>query len=177
RGYNWEYSAAIQHELVPRLSATVGYYRRQFYNLDLVDNTNLSRDDWTPFTISTPTDTRLALSGQPITLYTLHANKVGVATDNLRTYSTANSTIYNGIEVSANYRREKFIVFGGITTDRRAQIECDGNTNTANTATALSTARDNPNALRFCDSIPPFRTTVKASAAYSFPYDIQVTRP
>ena len=45
----------------------------------------------------------------------------------------------------------------------------------SNSATALSTARDNPNALRFCDAIPPFRTTVKASAAYSFPYDVQLS--
>jgi len=62
-------------------------------------------------------------------------------------------------------RRDKWIVFGGVTTDKRTTITCDGDT----TAT---TARDTPNGARFCDAVPPFRTTVKASAAYSFPHDI-----
>ena len=42
RGYNWEYSASVQHELVPRLSVTAGYYRRQFYNLQVIDNQNVA---------------------------------------------------------------------------------------------------------------------------------------
>ena len=29
RGYNWEQSVAIEHELRPRLAVSVGYYRRQ----------------------------------------------------------------------------------------------------------------------------------------------------
>ena len=53
-------------------------------------------------------------------------------------------------------------MFGGVTTDRRASTTCD--------------ARDNPERRsRFCDSVPPFRTTVKASAAYTFPYDVKVS--
>src|SRR5262249_39624898 len=183
RGYNWEYSAQVQHELRPRVSVTAGYYRRNFYNLQVVDNQNLSLNDWTPFTITTPTDPRLALSGQPITLYNLNPNKVGVATDNLYTYSTANATTYNGVEVSMNARTDKLMLLGGFTTDRRVSSECDGNTNTNNSATSLSSARNNPNALRFCESVNPgsgqaagvFRTTVKASAAYQLPYDFQLS--
>jgi hypothetical protein len=69
-----------------------------------------------------------------------------------------------------NARGAKYLVFGGVTTDRRASVTCD--------------QRDNPNSLRFCDSTLPaagvglagvFRTTVKASAAYTFPYDIQAS--
>ena len=47
------------------------------------------------------TDPRLPLSGQPIELHSLNANKVGVASDNLRTFSDSNTTIYYGIEFSA----------------------------------------------------------------------------
>ena len=166
RGNNWEYSAVIQHELLPRVSVTAGYYRRNFYNLQVNDNQNVGLSDWSaPFSINTPTDTRLPLSGQAIPLYSLNAAKVGVATDTLVTYSTANTTTYNGFEATANVRRDKWIVFGGVTTDKRTTITCDGDT----TAT---TARDTPNGARFCDAVPPFRTTVKASAAYSFPHDI-----
>jgi len=175
RGYNWEYNASVQHELMPSVSVTAGYYRRQFYNLEIIDNTTISKDDWTPFTITTPTDTRLPLSGQPITLYNLNSNKLGVATDNLRTFSTLNETTYNGVEISANLRKSKLLMFGGITVERRAVIDCDGTTTASNSSTALSTSRDNPNALRFCDSIPPFRTTGKVSAAYQLPYDVQLS--
>ncbi len=75
RGYNWEYNASIQHELFPRLSMTAGYYRRQFYNLDVIDNLNLAFTDWTEFSILTPADPRLPLSGQPIGVFTLNTNK------------------------------------------------------------------------------------------------------
>jgi hypothetical protein len=169
RGYNWEYSASVQHELMERVSVNAGFYRRQFYNLNVIDNQNLALTDWTPFSIATPTDPRLPLSGQPIQLHTLNANKVGVATDNLRTFSDVNRTVYNGFELSANLRREKLLLFGGINTERRASTDCDGST------TAASTARDNPLGLRFCDSVPPFRTTFKMSGAYQLPWEFQLS--
>ena len=161
RGHNWEYSASVQQELMQRVSMNVGFYRRQFYNLDVTDNLNLAVTDWTPFSITTPTDPRLPASGQPLTVHTLNQNKVGVATDNLRTFSTSNSTIYNGFELSANLRREKLLLFGGINTERRASITCD--------------ERDNPNSARFCDSVPPFRTTFKMSGAYQLPWEFQLS--
>ena len=58
-----------------------------------------------------------------------------------------------------------------MTTDRRANIDCDGNT----TTTGNGSSRDNPNAQRFCDSVPPFRTTYKLSAAYSLPWEFQLS--
>ena len=161
RGYNWEYSAQVQHQLFPKIAVNAGYYRRQFYNLDVTDNTNLAVTDWNPFSIVTPTDQRLPSSGQPINMYSMNTNKVGVATDNLRTFSNINTTTYNGIEFSANARLSKLLMFGGITTDKRATTSCD--------------ERDNPNSLRFCDAVPPFRTTVKASFAYQLPADFQLS--
>ena len=168
RGYNWEYSAVLSREVLPRTAVTVGYYHRDFYNQQVNDNQTVAASDWSTYSINTPVDTRLGLSGQPITMYTLNPGKVGVATDTLVTFSTQNTVSYNGFEVTGNVKRDKLIVFGGVTTDRRVSTSCDGDT----TAT---TARDNPNGLRFCDAAPPFRTTVKASAAYSLPYDVQLS--
>ena len=161
RGYNWEYSAVVQHELRPRVSVTAGYYRRDFYNLQITDNLNLAINEWTPYSIATPVDPRLPLSGQTIPMYTLNTNKNGGAIDNLVTYSAGNKTTYNGVEATASVRRNKFIVFGGVTTDKRVSTSCD--------------VPDNPNDLRFCDAVPPFRTTVKASAAYTLPWDVQLS--
>jgi len=183
RGYNWEYSAVLQHELLPRTSVSFGYYHRDFYNLQVYDNQNLSAADWTSLSISTPTDPRLPLSGQPIPLYSLNPSKVGIATDNLATYSTQNKSSYNGVELTANVRRDKFILFGGVTTDRLISSNCDGSTSTQDVGARGASARDNPNSLRFCDvtlatagqPAGVFRTTVKASGAYSFPYDVQLS--
>jgi len=161
RGYNWEYSIVLQRELRPRLSATAGYYRRDFYNLQVNDNLNVGVPDWTGYSINTPNDPRLPLAGQAISMFTLNAGKVGVATDNLATYSTSNKTSYDGVEFTASARGAKYLLFGGVTTDRRASTTCD--------------ERDNPNSARFCDSLPPFRTTVKASGAYTFPKDVQLS--
>ena len=161
RGYNWEYGVSVQHQLLSRLSVTAGYHRRQFYNLDVTDNLNLSPTEWNEFGIVTPTDPRLPDSGQPITMYSLNANKIGTPTDNLRTYSGVNTSTYNGFEVSANARFSKALFFGGVTTDRRATTSCD--------------ERDNPNGLRFCDAIPSFRTTFKVSGAYQLPYEFQLS--
>jgi hypothetical protein len=161
RGYNWEYSALLQREVMPRTSVTVGFYHRDFYNLQVTDNLNLATGDWSGYSINTPADSRLPLSAQPISMFTLSPTKVGIATDNLVTFSTQNKTTYNGFEVTGNVRRNKLIMFGGVTTDRRASTTCD--------------ERDNPNSARFCDSIPPFRTTFKASAAYSLPYDVDLS--
>ncbi len=178
RGYNWEYSAVLQHELVPRVSVTAGFYHRDFYNLQVADNQNVSTADWSSLSIPTPTDPRLPLSGQPIPLYSLNTNKVGVATDNLLTGSSQNKQTYNGIEFTGNMRRDKFIVFGGVTVDRLITNNCDGSS-----ATDGTSGRDNPNGLRFCDSVRAtagqpagvYKSTFKASAAYSFPYDVQLS--
>ena len=169
RGYNWEYSTAVQHEVMDRVSMTAGFYRRNFYNLDVTDNLNLALTDWSPFGITTPTDSRLPASGEPITMYSLNTNKLNVATQNLRTFSDINTSVYNGFEVSANMRREKLLLFGGITTERKATTECDGSN------TAATTARDNPNGLRFCDNVPPFRTTYKLSGTYQLPWQFQLS--
>jgi hypothetical protein len=162
REYNWEYSATVQHELFPRVAVTGGYHRRTYGNLAVTDNLNVGVDDWSPFTITAPADDRLPGGGNfPITLYTLNTNKVGVATDNVRTFSTANTRVYNGLDVNVQARiRASGMLLGGVTHERTSSLSCD--------------QRDNPNSLRFCDAVGPFRTLFKMSGAYELPYKFQV---
>jgi hypothetical protein len=163
REHNWEYSASIQHELFPRITVTAGYHRRTYANLAVTDNLNLSPEDWTPFTIPVPLDSRLPDGGgYPITMYTLNPIKVGTPTDNLRTYSTSNTRVYHGFDVIVSARlRDAGFLLGGVTTERTASTTCD--------------QRDNPNGLRFCDSVGPFRTIFKVNGSYQLPYDFQIS--
>ncbi len=170
RGYNWETSVSVQHELMPKVSITAGYYYRKFGNLRVNDNRNLSpTTDWTPFTIVGPTNDLFPTGGgETITMYTLNPT-ASRTSDFLTTFSTANTNIYNGVEFSGNARFGKGFFFAGITTERRETLGCDGSTSTT------TSPRDNPNGLRFCDNVPPFRTTFKGSASYTMPWDIQVS--
>ena len=163
REYNWEYGAVIQHELFPRVSVSGGYHRRTYGNLAVTDNLNLGVDEWSPFTITAPLDPRLPDGGgYPITMYTLNANKVGTATDNLRTFSTKNARTYNGVDVNVNARiGASAFLLGGVTYERSVSTTCD--------------QRDNPNNLRFCDSSGPYRTLFKIAGSYELPYAIQVS--
>jgi hypothetical protein len=120
-------------------------------------------DEWSPFSITAPLDDRLpGGGGYPITMYTLNTNKVGAATDNLRTFSTKNARTYNGVDLNLNARiGASAFLLGGITQERSVSTSCD--------------QRDNPNSLRFCDSVGPYRTLFKIAGSYELPYAIQVS--
>jgi hypothetical protein len=161
RNYNWEETISAQHELFPNVSITGGYYRRQFYKQDWTRNLAVDPDlDFTPFTIVGPTHPNLpGGGGEIITLYNLNENKRG-AVEEIETFSTNNTRVYNGFEFSINARLGNGFAFGGVTHERTAVDNC----------TDLS----NPNSRRFCKRVPPFRTLYKGSVGYRFPYDVQV---
>jgi hypothetical protein len=170
RGYNWEYSVAVQHELMSKVSVTAGYYRRRFGNLRVNDNLNISPTiHYNPFNIVGPSDPRFPTGGgESITMYSLNQSALGTPSDTLVTFSTLNNNIYNGVDFGANARFGRGFFFAGITTERTETLNCDG-------STGATTTRDNPNGLRFCDNVPPFRTQFKGSAAYTMPLDVQVS--
>ena len=56
RGYNWEFTAAVQQEIVPRMSVEFGYARRLYGNFRVNDDLAVSAADYDRFTFTTPTD-------------------------------------------------------------------------------------------------------------------------
>ena len=66
RGYNWEYSANVQHELRPRVSIGAAYFRRWFGNFTHTDALGVGPADYTPYCITAPNDSRLPNSGEPV---------------------------------------------------------------------------------------------------------------
>jgi len=162
RPTNWEESVSVQRELFPRVAMTVGYYRRQFYDIQYTKNNALDPvTSFTPFTITIPANPNLPDGGgQLVTAYNQNA---AVANDNVTTWSTNNTRVYNGFELSVSARFRRGFALSGITTERIATNNCTDLNNS------------NPNNLRFCNQVPPFQTLVKVSAGYQLPYAVQLS--
>ena len=162
RGYNIEFTAGVQHELMSGVSVSGVWYRRGLYNLERLDNLSLALTDYTPVQVVSPLD------GQAITVYNLVPAKFGVAPNQVDTTSD-NSTLrrntYNGIETSITARFGRGgTAFGGWSIERTINVQCD--------------STFDPNTLRFCDQSAfgmPWRHEFKFAGAYPLPWDLQAS--
>ncbi|MBI2185814.1 MAG: TonB-dependent receptor, partial [Acidobacteria bacterium] len=146
REYNWEFSTAVQHELLPRVSTEIGYFRRWYGNLGLgtptgasggvslvtMDNRTLSAADFDTFCITAPSDPRLPGGGggyDVCGLYDLKPNRFGLAADNFVTSSKNYGTQiqhFNGFDFSMNARLPQGILLqGGVSTGRTSTDNCE----------------------------------------------------
>ncbi len=93
RMYNVETSLSIQHEILPGVSVTGGWYNRQYHNMWRRTNTGVGFSDFTPFTVFSPID------GTPITYYNVSAAKVAqLGTNLVDTNAPDRTDKYNGYE-------------------------------------------------------------------------------
>jgi hypothetical protein len=133
RPWNWEFSAGIQHELMPRLSVGLTYYRRIYGNFLVADNTATTAADYTQYNLTVPTDARLPLSGQTLTYYdvnpVLKNGQSGLTTTNLNTFASNYGNMYqhwNGFDLTANSRLAGGVTAsGGITFGRTSFDDCE----------------------------------------------------
>ncbi len=148
----------IQQELRPGLAVAVSYNRRSFHNITWRNNLAVANGDYTLETIPDPRG-----NGQTLPVYNLLRARQGLV-DELDTTSSENGRVYNGMDVSFNWRiRGGATVFGGTSTGR----------------TLVSTCQvEDQNALRFCnegDYAVPFATQFKLSGTYPGPLGIRVS--
>ncbi len=129
RPYDWEFSTSVQHQIVPRVSVNIGYFRRWYGNFTVTDNLAVAPTDFSPFSIVAPSDPRLPGGGGYSIggLLNLNPNKVGAVSN----YSTFASDYgnqiehWNGLDVSANLRLpHEFLVQGGVSTGRTSTDNC-----------------------------------------------------
>ena len=164
RGYNWEFSAGVQHEVLPRVSLDVSYFRRWYGNFFVIDNRAVSPADVTGFSVTAPnTDSRLPSAGDTITgFYDLNPNRVGQV-DNYVTRASNygdQSEMWSGVDINLSARmRGGLLLQGGTSTGRTSTDSC------AIREKLPETAMLNP----FCDASTPWLTQVKFVASYSVP--------
>ena len=161
RGYNWEVSTSLQHELLPRVALNVGYFRRWFGNTRVTDNVLVTPADYSPYCVTAPTDARLPNGGgyEICGLYNISPARFGQVS-NLVTMASDfgdEKEVFNGVDVTLNARLPRGIVV-------------QGGTATGRTMTEGCYVVDSPENLRNCKVTPPFLTQIKLLAVYPLPW-------
>jgi hypothetical protein len=165
----WEFSAGVQHQLLPRVGVDLGYFRRSYGAFTVIDNRLVAPSDYSPFSITAPIDPRLPDGGGYVVggLYDLNPNKVGQVDNYFTLASNYGKQIdhWNGIDATVNARlRDGVLLVGGLSTGRRTTDNCD-----------VVTKIDNPSPL-YCHVQEAFRTQVKLLGSYTVPkVDVQVS--
>jgi hypothetical protein len=165
----------VQRELIQGVSIDVGYFRRNWFNLDVTDDRNLTAADFTFFDLVVPSHPDLPDGGgytltglrtlteagfaKPEDSITLRAKEIGEFKEN-----------WQGVDVSVNARLQNGLQFQiGTSTGRTSLNDCD-------LVTGALADRDLARSTGFCDRSEDYLTPVKAYAVYTIPtIDVQVS--
>ena len=86
RGYIWEASGLVQHELRPGMGVGVGYFRTSYGNFQVTQNQAVTAAAYTPYCVTLPADPRLATGGSALCgLYDVQPSFFSVPFNNLVT--------------------------------------------------------------------------------------------
>ena len=164
---NWQFGAAVQQQVLPRMSVEAGYIRRWFDEFSVTDNRAVGPADYSPYRITAPADPRLPGGGGYVIddLFDVSPTVFG-RTDNyitaIENFGTAEN-YWHGVNVQVNARLSNGLtVQGGTSTGRAVTDSCD-------------VIIDNPSR-RNCRTVAPFQTDVRGLAVYTLPkVDVQVS--
>jgi hypothetical protein len=158
RPYQWVGDVGIQHELRPGFGVSATYNRRTYHKLIWTDNLAISHDDYTLLSVPDPRG-----NGQTLPVYNLSRAKFGLV-DELDMNSTDNTRVYNGIDLTFNWRLPGgATLYGGTSTGRTLSKGCQ---------------TEDPNSLRFCnqgDYDVPMATQFKLAGTYPLPFGVRVS--
>jgi hypothetical protein len=186
RPFNWEFSAGVQHQIVPRVSVDVGYYRRWYGNFTMVDNRAVSAADYDTFSIPVPTDSRLPNSGATLSgLINLKPTSFGRPSQNVTTFTDklgANQIEHwNGVDVNVTARLSSLTLAAGTSTGRTSTDNCDVFAIAPETQVTVGLAGAVAASgvvipTQFCHVDTKFLTQLKGYGTYTVPHvDIQMS--
>jgi hypothetical protein len=193
RGYNWETSAGIQHQLRPGVSVNAMYFHRTYGNFLLTDNLAVNPSDFDPYCITVPVDSRLPTSGSRLCgFYDINPSKFGKV-ENFNTFAKDYgklTDVYDGVDVTVSARLPRgAFVQGGMNVGHEVTDMCDvmgkadlpaaaipvfftGYSSLIPSLSGLASPSTN-----FCRIAPAFwRPDVKLSTTYPLPWwDVQLS--
>jgi hypothetical protein len=171
RSGDWGFGASIQQELLPRVSAEIGYFRRWLVNFNVNDNRRVTAAQFDRFNITAPSDPRLPNGGGYVleNLYNVTPSLFG-QTDNLLTDSGnfgEQYQVYNGVQLNVTARpRSGVTIQGGLNAGKTVMDNC------AVREALPEIAPVNP----FCHNDPGVITRLSGLAAYTIPkIDVSVS--
>jgi hypothetical protein len=178
RPYNWELSLAAQHEILPRVSVDIGYFRRWYGNFTTIDNRALSPSDFDPFTITAPADSRLPNGGANVIsgLYNVRPDKFTVPADNFVTFARGYGRQiehWNGVDFTVNARlRDGLLMQGGFSSGRTSTDNCT----IVEKLPELIATPTSATPASYCHVDTPFLTQIKGLTSYTIPkIELQVS--
>jgi len=108
RSYDWQFSVAVQHQIVPRVALDISYNRRWWGNFFFTDNVALGTPDFDQVTITAPLNQNLSGGGgYPVTFLTRNARSALGATDNYFTFASDYgdvTTYWHGVDAQVSAR-------------------------------------------------------------------------
>ena len=181
RGYSWQASLQLQHELRPGLGVNLGYFRTWYGNFRVTDNLALAPSDFSEYCITTPANSALPGGGnqQLCKLYDVNPAKFGI-TDNLVRLAPKGSQkdVFNGIDATMNMRFGRGgVVQGGLSVGRQMTDTCFANDDPSLTPQGAVTTSLTPRSSEFCHVIARWDagTQVKFAAVYPLAWDLQLS--
>jgi hypothetical protein len=182
RPYNWEFVGSVQHEVLPRVSVDVGYYRRIYGNFTVTDNPETVAADYTQYQVTVPTDSRLPRSGERLTVVDVNpVLRNGRAFNTVTNYETAaehfgtRTEHFNGVDAALNWRAgESFRLHGGVSIGRTSTNTCDLQQTLPEVSTVPVGGGIVP--VEMCDNTTNWAPNYKMDGVYNLPWqDIRVS--
>ena len=128
RPFDWQFSASVQQELMPRVSAEFGYSRRSWGNFTFTDNRAIGPQDFDRFTFTVPSHPELPTSGSQLDYLLLKPTAFGRVDNFLAPASDYGETefYWQGFELNVNARTTMGLVLqGGFTAGAGTRDMCD----------------------------------------------------
>lgn len=179
---NWELSAGVQHELVPRVSVNATYFRRVYTTFQVTQNAAVAGSNYTPYCVAAPSDARLPGGGGfPLCgLYDLNPNKVGQSDPVVTLAGKTGNQIehWNGMDLAVNARLQRGVLLqGGLSAGKTVTDTCGVVTSNPQIVANSSISGNSGPSLstQFCHVETPFLSQVKLLGAYSLPWNVQVS--
>jgi len=170
---DWQIGASVQQQLLRRVSLEAGYFRRWLTNFTATDNTAVSAADFTPFSLTAPTDSRLPGGGGYTVsgLYNVVPAGFGLTNNNITFANNFGkwTQVYNGFLFNVSARASKGLTFqGGVNTGKTVQDMCSVRATLPELSVGFfgsTVGPTNP----YCHIAPGFITKVTGLASYNVP--------